>query len=367
MPRHRAIGLSHTIACLAFALPQPLLAREPATETKQQPSTLAPTTDAAAEMPIDELFERIRGGWSFSADEIARAETRFRAASTEHPGESRWKIALAILPRYKSDAAASIEALKALDKATPKNAEILYQLGQSTMGTITSDAGLMKMAGIAGDAADFWKSALKADANHVMARYALAQYELQARKQGGMLFGSYKAAKKHAETLLTITRDDGKFWGHAALAGIAAAQEEWADMERNFAKAKELAPRPDLRRMILVNHANALLRDKKDPAAARALVEEYITLAEAKDTTGYFLRGNILKETGDCPGAIRDFLAVIERDAAAQNSRFLLAECYEQSGDKASALTHYNEYLTRFPEGRRAGDAKSALKRLAKS
>jgi TolA-binding protein len=74
-----------------------------------------------------------------------------------------------------------------------------------------------------------------------------------------------------------------------------------------------------------------------------------------------------MKESGDCPAAIRDFLAVIERDAAAQNTRFLLAECYEKSGDKTSALTHYNEYLTRFPEGRRAGDAKSALKRLSKS
>lgn len=344
---------------LIAASAAPVFAADPTGTTP--PPTLAPATPAVS---LEERYTQLTEGWQFANDELVEVTTKVQAAAAEQPADVRWKIATAILQRSNGDAKGSVEALTALAKANPKNAEIQTQLGQSYMSTMSTDMGFMKMAGVASDAKAAWEAAIKIDPNHILARYALAQYQIQARKQGGFLFGSYGKAKGHGEALLKIPGDKARFWGLVTLGSIAAAQEEWAEMTKQYDAAEAVALTPALRNMVLSFHVNALVRDKKDAKAALPIVERAVASADADSYSIYYLRGSVRKELGQIPAAMEDFNLVLQKNPDAQNTRILLAECCESVGDKAAACTHYEEYVKRFPKGQRLGDAQKALKRL---
>ncbi|MBL8744849.1 MAG: tetratricopeptide repeat protein [Phycisphaerae bacterium] len=348
-------------ACLAASTASHLEAGE--TGGAAQPTTDSP---AAPLIPLEERYSKLIEGSPLDKEALAENEKAFRDAAAEQPGDVRWKIAAAVLKRMQGDAKGSVEALSALAKANPNVAEIQNQLGQSRMATMSSDMGFMTMASVAGEAKDAWTAAVKIDPNHIMARYALAQYEVQARKQGGFLFGSYSKARGHGEALLKIPGPTARFWGLVALGNVAAAQEEWADMAEKFNAAEAIAPNDGLRSMVLSFHVNALVRDKKDAKAALPIVERAVASADAENFTVYYLRGSVRKELGDCAGASEDFRRVLEKNPDAQNTRLLLAQCCEQSGARAAAVLHYEEYVKRFPKGQRLAEAQTALKRLRK-
>lgn len=311
-------------------------------------------------------YEALIEGGSMSKEEQAEASEVVKAASAERPEDVRWRIASAVLLRLGGDAKGSVEALKALAQAYPKVAEVQNQLGQSLMATLSGDVGFLKMVDVAGSAKDAWAAAVKIDPGHVMARYALAQYEVQARKQGGFLFGSYGKAREHGEALLTQPGEKAKFWGHVALGQVAAAQEEWEEMTKHFDAAEAIAPGDGPRTMVLSVHVNALLNDKKDAKAALAIADRAVASAESDNYSVYFLRGSARKGAGDCGGAMQDFAAVLEKNPDAQNTRIMMAQCCESSGDPAAALVHYEEYIKRFPKGQRLSEAQAGMKRLKK-
>lgn len=318
-----------------------------------------------ASIGLEERYQKLIEGGSFSKEEMDAFKADVTAAAAAEPTDVRWKIASAIIQRT-TDAKGSVETFQGLAKAHPKFAEIQNQLGQSLMATMSSDMGFMKMAGVAGDAKDAWLAAIEIDPNHIMARYSVAQYEVQARKQGGFLFGSYKKARAQGEAILKIPGDKARFWGLTTLGSVAAAEEEWETMTKKFDAAEAIAPSDGLRNMVLSLHVNALVNDKKDPKTALPIVERAIASAPADNYSVYFLRGSVRKDLGDCPGAMSDFKTVLEKNADAQNTRFLLAQCCENTGDKTAAIAHYEEYVKRFPSGRRLGEAQTALKRLKK-
>jgi tetratricopeptide (TPR) repeat protein len=322
---------------------------------------------SAPSISPDDAYDRLLAARNLDKPESDSIRAAVTAASIEQPADPRWRIALAVFQRIDGDAKGSVESLTALAKQFPAVAEIRFQLGQSLMSTLSGDMGFLKMADVAGDARDAWLEAVEIDPNHVMARFAVSQYELQARKQGGFLFGSYRKAKAQGEALLKIPGDKGLFWGHMALAAVASAQEEWDDMASHYTAAENAAPDEASLGIVLFSHANALMNDKKDPAAALPLAERAIAAGTADQTTGYFLRGSIRRAQGDCPGAMADFSVVLEKNPAAQNTRAYIADCCEKTGDPAAALAHYEEYLRRFPSGQHASTAKAAVKRLKKT
>lgn len=324
----------------------------------------APPTGTAAPVSLESRYAHLIEGRQFSKEELAEFSAQVEEAKAEAPGDSRWKLASAVLLRSSGDAKGSVDALSALAKSHPKVAEVQNQLGVSLMATMKSDMGFLKMAGVAGEAKDAWQAAIEIDPNHVMARYALAQYEIGARKQGGFLFGSYSKAKAHGEALLKVPGEKGRFWGLMALGAVAAAQEEWGEMTTRYDAAEAAAPSSPLRSMAQAFHATALINEKKDYKAAQPLVERAVAGAEPSNYNVFFLRGSVRKELGDCPGAIEDFNRVIEKNPEAQNTRILLAQCCESTGDKVAALTHYEEYVKRFPKGQRVSEANAGIKRL---
>ncbi|MDX2115407.1 MAG: tetratricopeptide repeat protein [Planctomycetota bacterium] len=327
-------------------------------------SVPAPAQAEAPALSADEVYARLLDNHSYSGAELERARAAIDAALQAEPSKFEWRFARAILKRSERDAAGSLADLEGLAKQQPRNADVYFQIGQSTMATITRDMGFMTMAGVAGDAKDAWERAVEIDPGHVSSLYALAQYQIQARQQGGMLFGSYGAAKKHADTLMKSPDPQGRFWGTVVLGSIAAAKEDWKEMERQFRAALPLAPRDELKRMVLFQHAGALSRGKKDPKAALAVLDEAEALADPTDSSMYFMKAEALRELGDCRKAVEQYERVLAINADATNTRFHIAACYESLGDKQAAILHYDEFVRRFPKDERVKQARASLQKL---
>lgn len=354
-------------------------AGEPTTTapTTTTPATAAPATETPAAMTPDAAVQRLSpspDGSSPEAAELDAAETALRDAAAKEPKKARWQYGLARVARLRASdltgdarVTKNAEYLKhaaAAASLDPKNPDYHFEHGQAIMASIKPDDGFMTMADKAGEAKEQWEKGLEVNSNHISCRIAIGQYELQARRQGGFLFGSYKKARKHGEHLLKLS--DGAFHGHVLLGQIAAAEEEWDEMSKQFALAENLAANEQQTYQALMAHASALGQQKKDAKAALAIADKLVAVAPADDTSAFYVRGSARKQTGDCAGAIADLTKVIERNPGAQNSRFMLAECQESTGDTAGAITNYTEFKTRFPKDDRAAKAEAAIKRLTK-
>lgn len=342
------------------------------------PATNPPSVEQPQLTPDEAVARLIPQGNRPEGEELDAVGKVIESAAAGDPKNARWQYGLALLNRARCDAATDpavrkpfAEAFKkhaaAAVKLDPKKADYYQEYGQSFMYSIDNkNDGFMTMANKAGSAKDQWEKGIEVDPNHVSCRIALARYEIQARKQGGMLFGSYKAAKKHAEVLLK--NPAGEFQGRVLLAQIAAEQEEWDEMNKQYAAAEKLASSgaaganlPEL----LMNQANALLTVKKDAKAAMPIIDRYMASAP-ESFTAYYFRGLAKKLEGDCAGAVPDFLIVLDKNADAANTRYALAECYETIGDPQSALMHYQEFTKRFPQQPRTEAANKAIKRIQK-
>jgi hypothetical protein len=348
----------------------------PATTT---PATSAPATETPATMTPEAAVQRLTPSLtppytSPEGAELDAAEKSLREAATKEPKSARWQYGLARVARLRAGdltgearITKNAEYLKhaaAAASLDAKNADYHFEHGQAIMASIKPDDGFMTMADKAGEAKEQWEQGLEINADHISCRIAIGQYELQARRQGGFLFGSYKKARKHGEHLLKLS--DGAFHGHVLLGQIAAAEEEWDEMSKQFGLAEKLAANPQQEYQALMAHASALGQQKKDAKAALALADKLVAVAPEDDTSAFYVRGSARKQTGDCAGAIADFAKVIERNPEAPNSRFFLAECQESTGDTAGAITSYTEFKKRFPKDDRASKAEAAIKRLNK-
>jgi TolA-binding protein len=74
----------------------------------------------------------------------------------------------------------------------------------------------------------------------------------------------------------------------------------------------------------------------------------------------HLLRGNVLRDRGDCKGAIREYRhvtgATIEDDAL-----YFTAACQQKLGNEDEAAGTLRDYVTRFPSGRHLREAQQAL------
>lgn len=74
------------------------------------------------------------------------------------------------------------------------------------------------------------------------------------------------------------------------------------------------------------------------------------------------LRGNIHREWGDCRAALADYQPLLaEGHAHADDALYFSAICDKREGEKARWSSRMNEYLRRFPDGRRRAEVQRAL------
>jgi tetratricopeptide (TPR) repeat protein len=195
----------------------------------------------------------------------------------------------------------------------------------------------------------------------VEARYGLAQFYLRAP---GIAGGSIKKAREQAEALLGIER--GVMWGHITLGQIAADDEKWDEMTSRYERALEAATETDLKVMVLATHAFALLREKKDHAAAMEVAKKLDGVAPADDPTAAFVMGEAHRALKEYAAAIEAYLTVIAKRPDSRSSRYALAQCYEANSEYAKAVEQYQVFADRFPTDDRASEAKSKVKKLEK-
>lgn len=341
----------------------------------ETPSTYSAAPDGALspERAVDRL--QAEDGRP-EGDELASLERVLRDAAAAEPKNARWRYGVGLAAKRRAELGTDMDArreagaayLAAMQRAVeldPKNPDCVFELGTATMYGMSPGDGMMAMFSRAREARQHWERAVRMDPNHVHALASLGFYEVQARKSGGMLLGSYKEAVKYGERLLKI--EGGEFEGRLLLAQVASEQEDWRAMEQHFAEAERLAgPSKSRTERVLFSHASALLNNKKDAKSAVVIVDRL--LASSPDSfSAYFLRGSARKAQGDCSGAAEDFRAVLERNAGAMNTRFMLAECCESLGDARGACEHYEEFARRFPRDTRAAAATKAAKRLRKA
>lgn len=376
MNRSNATGMGIRLSCAMSLLLAAGLVFSPRTFANDPTASPAAPSDLPASFSFtpESAVERLRqeNATDPVGAELEAIEATLKQALKAEPKNARWHYGLGLVERERRNAGtdeatrrphadAYFKHLTEATKVDKKNADYFALLGEATMGTMKPGDGFMTMASVAGDARDAWEKAVELDPNHVEALYSLAMYEIQARKQGGMLFGSYKTAKKHGEKLVTLPK--GKYLGHTTLGSVSAAQQEWDEMAKQYALAEQAATTDSQRATTLYTHANSLITEKKDAKAAMPIIERMAAL-QPDNYSVYFLRASAKKLAGDCAGAIDDFKEVLTKNPGAMNTRFMLAECYESTGDTASAIAMYQEFKAKFPNDGRVEKADKAIKKI---
>jgi hypothetical protein len=109
------------------------------------------------------------------------------------------------------------------------------------------------------------------------------------------------------------------------------------------------------------------LRAARNPRAAIAVLDHYADVyphgSYAAEVT--VLRGELAADAGDCRTAITNFdRALISPSSPGLEERALYgrAACHQRTGDRAGARGDYLRYVARFPNGRWAESARSALR-----
>ena len=72
------------------------------------------------------------------------------------------------------------------------------------------------------------------------------------------------------------------------------------------------------------------------------------------------LRGNLLRERGDCAGAIEEYRAA-RGDGLDDDSLYFTAWCQQKLGKGAEAASSLREYLKEFPHGLHVREVEAAL------
>ena len=299
-------------------------------------------------------------------DELAAARKILEAQAAREPKAERWAFALAHIANAEAEQASGDaqkgkrkEALERFEHAAdlaPGNADYQFWIASASFDHV-DDVGMLTKMSLAGDGRKAFEKAIALDPGHVAARVGLAQFYLDAP---GMAGGSVEKAKAQGDALLALPGKRGEFQGRMVLAGIAAHEQSWDEMSRQFTAAETAQGDGADPVGALRSHAWALLNRKKDAQAALPVVLRYVKTAPADDMTALFLDGEVKRQLGRCADALPRYDQVLAKRAEARGSRWGAAVCREQLGQKDAARRDYEEYARRFPDDDRAKEAKAA-------
>jgi len=305
-------------------------------------------------------------------EDLAAARKVLEAQAAREPA-ARWEFALAHVANTEADLAggdaAKAKRKEALERFTraaerePKSADYQFWMASASFDRV-DDVGMLSKMSLASDGRAAFEKAIALDPGHVAARVGLSQFYLNAP---GIAGGSVEKARAMGDALLALPEKRGEFQGRMVLAGIAAHEENWAEMSRQCTAAETASGEGADAVGALRTQAWFLLTRKKDAAAAEPVVARYVKAAPADDMTALYLDGEVKRQLGRCGDALPRFDQVLAKFEGARGSRWGAAVCREQLGQKEAARRDYEEYARRFPEDARTKEAKAAIKRLAGS
>jgi tetratricopeptide (TPR) repeat protein len=303
-------------------------------------------------------------------DELVAARKVLAAQAAREPKEPRWEFALAHIANAEGEQTQgdagkdkrkeAVERFEHAAKLKPTDADYQFWLASASLDHV-DDVGMLSQMSLAGDGRKALEKAIVLDPGHVAARIGLAQFYLEAP---GIAGGSVEKARAQGDALLALPGKRGEFQGRMVLAGIAAHEENWAEMSRQFTASETAQGEGADPVAALRSHAWNLLNKKKDAQAALPLIERYLKAAPADDMTAWFLDGEAKRQLDRCADALVSYDHVLAKRAEARSSRWGAAVCSEKLGKKEAARLHYEEYARRFPADDHAKEAKAAIKRL---
>jgi len=306
-------------------------------------------------------------------EELAAARTVLAAQAAREPNSARWAFALAHVANAEARLAQADdaktkrkEALEHFERAValqPGNADYQFWMASTSLDRV-DDVGMLSKMSLASDARKALETAIALDPGHVAARVGLSQFLLNAP---GIAGGSAEKAKAQGDALLALPGKRGEFQGRMVLAGIAAHEENWTEMSKQFTAAETAQGEGADPLGAMRSQAVFLLNRKKDPRSAMPVMERYVKAAPADDVTAWYFDGEVNRQKGHCVEALPHYDQVLAKVAGARGSRWGAAVCHDQLGQKAEARRDYEEYARRFPDDERAKEAKAAIKRLAGS
>jgi tetratricopeptide (TPR) repeat protein len=306
-------------------------------------------------------------------DEIAAARKVLEAQAAREPKGARWNFALGHVANAEAAQAMGDarknkkkEALERFEHAVelqPGDTDFLFWYANACFEHI-DDVGMLSKMSLVTDGRKAFEKAIAIDPGHVGARVGLSQFYLSAP---GVAGGSVEKARAQGDALLAIQGKRGEFQGRMVLANIAAHDENWTEMSRQFTAAETAAGYGADPAGALRSHVWILLNQKKDPQAALPIVERYLKAAPADDLTALFFDGEVKRQLDRCADALQSYGQVLTKREEARGSRWGAAVCHDQLGQKDAAKRDYEEFVRRFPDDDHAKDAKTALKRLAGS
>jgi tetratricopeptide (TPR) repeat protein len=328
------------------------------------------TPDAAYTLVVRAPLER---GPLPKPEELAAARAVLTAQAAREPKSARWAYALAHVANAEAEQAQgepaatrrkeALERFEHVAELQPGNADYQFWLASASFDRI-DDVGMLSKVSLASDGRKAFEKAIALDPGHVAARIGLAQYYLAAP---GIAGGSVEKAKAQGDALLSLPGKRGEFQGRMVLAGIAAHDENWAEMSRQFTAAESAQGEGADPLVALRSHASSLLNGKKDTQAAMPVMERYVKAAPADDLIALYFDGEVKRQRGQCAEALPRYDRVIAKFEGARGSRWGAAVCHEQLGQKVEARRDYEEFARRFPNDDRAKEAKAAIKRLGGS
>ena len=305
--------------------------------------------------------------------DVEAAKKVLEAQMAKEPSNAQWTYAAgrasalqADLTRGDGSKPLHKEALERFQKAAgmdPNKAEYQFWFANACFDRV-DDVNMFSQMSLASDGKKAFEKAIALDPSYVEPHVGLAQFFLQAPSIAG---GSVDKAKAQGEALLAIPDHKGEFQGRLVLGGIAAQQEHWDEMSKQYTLAESAGGAGADPVTALRTHAWQLLNKKKDAKAAEPVVERYLKVARPDDYTARFLDAEVKRVTGRCADALPRYDEILAKVDGARGSRWGAAVCHDTLGQKDAAKREYEEYVKRFPDDARTKEAKAALKRLAGS
>jgi tetratricopeptide (TPR) repeat protein len=349
------------LACVAASGPaNPARAADPAVAA----APVAPSTpDLSTPTSVWEALTDENLSFSPTDEQKATAIALIESAAKTEPKDARWVSAQGILHGRMGAKEKAVEFAEKAVKLDPKNARVQFWYGTALFENI-ENVGMFSKMGYAGDAEKAYLTAIELDPKYMSPHVGLVQFYANAP---GIAGGSLKKARKHAQAVVEIG-GRATSTGHSLLANIAAKDEDWDEAAKQHRLASETATTPKDKASALVNLGLMLVRERNDPEAALKVAEEARALVGAPDDSMADLVTGLAKQKqGKHAEAVPMFRSVIAKNPQAMNSRFALAECLEQTGDKAGAAAMFEEFAAKFPNDKRAEDAAKRAKKLRKA
>ena len=302
------------------------------------------------------------GSVAMSPDDRASALELLKAEAERSPKDARTLLALVVVCEASNDWETGLPVARTLAKMAPDVAEHQYRLGNGLFATI-DEVSMINKGARASAGRRAYERAVELDPKHLGARQGLFFFFVEAP---GFAGGSVKKAEAIARELIAEEGNAGL--GYSLLLRVHRKNEDWGAFNETLSRALAVTPVEDAeqRGAVLLSAMSSVLMEAKDYALGLELAQEYREIA-GEGPGGYYasyFEGMALKGLERFVEAAERFETVLRVEPEARNTRWLIAECYEATGDEAEAARHYGIFAEKFPEDDRAKRARRFERKL---